>query len=344
MDNDTPLKRCIQCQRELPATTEFFHKSGKKNPLRGRCKFCHSKNVSSGKRISTLYQKELLGKGLKRCCDCRRELTISEEYFHLTKHSSDGFKSFCIECEAKRSRDYYHFRMDADTDYRAKHNATGMRTRQRHEQDNPIGDPSKTKVCTSCKREFAATLEYFSKHTGCKYNVSSRCKECMNSESREQFANNPLLRSQLAQNNRKRIAQLQITNPEKYRNSERIRTERRRTIKEGLPVDFTVSDWEACLEYWSGCCCICGRAPGLWNSIVQEHWIAVSDTRPDNPGTVPWNILPMCHATRGSTGLGACNQSKKAKDPVVWLEKYLGKRAAKKKIAEIEAYFTSVRR
>jgi hypothetical protein len=57
----------------------------------------------------------------------------------------------------------------------------------------------------------------------------------------------------------------------------------------------------------------------------------------DNPGTVPTNILPLCHGVRG------CNNEKFNRNPAVWLVEKLGQEAAERKLAEIEAYFEYVK-
>jgi len=119
-----------------------------------------------------------------------------------------------------------------------------------------------------------------------------------------------------------------------------VDTIRRRATKRNLPSSFSVADWHRCLAYWNDRCAICGRPVGLWHTLAQEHWIPICDPRPDNPGTVVTNILPMCHARRD--GDGGCNNSKWRRDPIVWLNEKLGPRKAKRKLAEIETYFAWV--
>ncbi|MFQ3534315.1 MAG: hypothetical protein SNJ58_00420 [Aggregatilineales bacterium] len=104
--------------------------------------------------------------------------------------------------------------------------------------------------------------------------------------------------------------------------------------KRSLPIAFSSSDWDNALDYWGYQCAVCGRPRGLWHTLAQDHWIPLSDSR--CPGTVPTNILPLCH------GEGGCNNSKGSKDPVRWLEERLGKRRAAQKLAEIQAYFAWV--
>jgi ribosomal protein S27AE len=106
--------------------------------------------------------------------------------------------------------------------------------------------------------------------------------------------------------------------------------------KKGLPNRFTSRDWDIALDYWGHKCAVCGRPRGLWHTLAQDHWIPL--THPDCPGTLPTNILPLCHGTDG------CNNSKGKKHPVEWLEEKLGKRRARRKLEEIRLYFDWVHR
>ncbi len=101
--------------------------------------------------------------------------------------------------------------------------------------------------------------------------------------------------------------------------------------KRGLPDTFTQQDWERALEYWNHRCAVCGRPRGLWHTLAADHWIPL--TAPDCPGTVPTNIVPLCHGEVG------CNNSKGKKMPDAWLEERLGQKAGFQKGVEIDAYF-----
>lgn len=118
---------------------------------------------------------------------------------------------------------------------------------------------------------------------------------------------------------------------ERGRNSTLAARYRRRARVRGLPSDFTVDDWNFALDYWHSSCCLCGSA----EKIEADHWIAISCTRANNPGTVPCNIIPLCHT---------CNASKGDHDAREWLIRILGPDAAQQKLSEIEQFFASVRR
>jgi ribosomal protein L37AE/L43A len=105
--------------------------------------------------------------------------------------------------------------------------------------------------------------------------------------------------------------------------------------KRELPHTFTEQDWQRALEYWEYTCAVCGRPRGLWHTLAADHWIPLTD--PDCPGTVPTNIVPLCHGESG------CNNSKRAKSPQAWLEAKLGPKQAFQKMLEIDAYFLWVK-
>lgn len=118
---------------------------------------------------------------------------------------------------------------------------------------------------------------------------------------------------------------------------------RRRARKRGLPDTFSDSDRQRCLEYWDYTCCVCGRREGFWHTLAKDHWIPLTDPQPDNPGTVSWNIVPMCHAIKGSNGQGDCNHSKFNRHPSEWLEGKFGKRKAKQVLERVQRYFEWVK-
>lgn len=110
---------------------------------------------------------------------------------------------------------------------------------------------------------------------------------------------------------------------------------RRRAVSIGLPGSITAQQWRECLDYWQHRCAVCGRSRGLWLTIAADHWIPISS--PSCPGSVSTNIVPLCH------GRSSCNIEKGNKPPVDWLTAKLGKRKARRKLVEIEAYFDRLR-
>lgn len=106
---------------------------------------------------------------------------------------------------------------------------------------------------------------------------------------------------------------------------------RRRARLLNLDDTFTLQDWHAALDYFDDCCAACGRPIGFWHTLAKDHWIPL--TSPDCPGTIPTNIIPLCH------GIDGCNNSKGNKAPKQWLIERFGKRKAAKILARVRAYF-----
>lgn len=107
-------------------------------------------------------------------------------------------------------------------------------------------------------------------------------------------------------------------NPDKRRVHQARHLARYRTRKGSLPDTLTPTEWRAALNYFGGCCAVCGRPPGLWHTLAADHWIPISS--PDCPGTVAWNIVPLCQ------GAGGCNNSKGRYNPTNWLIGKFGNR------------------
>lgn len=88
----------------------------------------------------------------------------------------------------------------------------------------------------------------------------------------------------------------------KRRNKDRVRAIDQRYLKRRatLPNTFTDKHWQHALKYFNNKCAACGSA----DQIHQAHWIPLS--RPECPGTVPSNMIPLCRR---------CNTSQRAKLP-----------------------------
>ena len=67
--------------------------------------------------------------------------------------------------------------------------------------------------------------------------------------------------------------------------------------------------------------------------MAMDHWIPI--VSPDCPGTVPWNIVPLCG------GAGGCNNSKSDRNAAEWLIGKFGKRKGRAILRKIEAFLDS---
>lgn len=88
----------------------------------------------------------------KKCTKCGKWKVASTVNFCRRKEGKYGLYSQCKECANKKNR----------------------------ARNNPINtDPSITKVCSVCGREFPATLEYFHRMKAGKYGLKAECKFCI---------------------------------------------------------------------------------------------------------------------------------------------------------------------
>jgi hypothetical protein len=229
------------------------------------------------------------------------------------------------------------------------------------------------KRCTQCKIEKPATTDYFYRYKPSKDGLTAACKICIRT-AQKNYLSKPGIRESRNEQGRMKRAETRdeynrkkredrATNPEKYREWQRVWTEknrarrleqsrkgtrnytkkhpierqvaihRRRAHKLELPSTFTADEWRSCLAYWKHCCCICGRPAGFWHTIAIEHWIPLNSKQENNPGNVKSNVLPLCH------GIDGCNNSKGTKDPIEWLIAKFGKRKAKAILKRISDYF-----
>ena len=106
-----------------------------------------------------------------------------------------------------------------------------------------------------------------------------------------------------------------------------------------LPNTLTPEEWQHALNYFHGCCAVCGRQlDDMFGRVTAsaDHWIPLAYKDDDNPGSCKANIVPLC------VGWGGCNNNKNAIVPDVWLERKYGKRKAKKIAARVQKYFDSL--
>lgn len=121
--------------------------------------------------------------------------------------------------------------------------------------------------------------------------------------------------------------------PEIHRRQTHIRREHKR----GSYLKFTEQDWQRALNYFGGCCAVCGRPPGLWHTLARDHWIPLVG----GGEYTPKNLVPLCHSR--ADGENGCNNTKHKKDPILWLQERYGTRKAKVILKRIETYFEWVR-
>jgi hypothetical protein len=242
-------------------------------------------------------------------------LPRSLEFYHFRR--SGEIYPYCRECERARRKRYYEENKEAE--------AESART---YYQDNS----EKLKAYT---REYNRThpekvrnqrLEYYHKTRETSRNKWKAKYYSDVEKSRENS------RAQYAQR-KDQAREYRVAHRERYR----VHRQNRRALEKSLPNNFKPSDWQYALEYFGGCCAVCGRQlRDLFGShtAAADHWIPLSS--PTCPGTTRKNILPLCH------GVSGCNNSKNDSDPGKWLRERYGKRRAREILKRIQAYFDSL--
>lgn len=264
---------------------------------------------------------------MKFCHKCQTSYPATPEYFSRNKGRYDGIAVWCKSCmkdyrieRKKADPNFVESEREYQREYHKEHmqNSPDYIARKRRNKKDWDAEKNKDPEWVKAKNEYNKQRYHVRKSTG--KPCPSETSEYQKAKWHERRANDPT-----------------------FAQSERIRVQRRITRRRSLPNNLSAEDWQHALNSWNGCA-ICGQQDGFWHMLVPDHWIPLSDERTDNPGTVPWNIIPLCHVRKGAGSHGSCNQSKAYHDPIEWLTKQLGKRAAKKKLAEIEAYFATVRK
>lgn len=314
--SDCTTKTCSRCRRILPKTAEFFYhdKTAKGNlRLRNPCKQCRSE-------IAKQKNNHPVNNGIKVCIDCGCEKPATTDYFYARKIRKDGLESACKDCLANQ------------------------RGTKRHISPY-LNAPQGTKRCGKCGQY--VELSGFCNNKTRSDGLNNWCRECNHKNHKRWYGENSDHAIQYSKEWRDAHKNEQAykawwiewrrKHKEYIRHYSVTTTGRRIKLLTSLPNDFTLEDWARCLEYWGDKCAVCGKTRDFWTIIAKDHWIPLVDKRPNNPGTVPANIIPLCHSKRD--GEGGCNNIKYHTDPVKWLVSKLGKRKAMKKLKEIQAYF-----
>lgn len=246
---------------------------------------------------------------LKRCTKCGEEKP--REMYCRDKDKRDGLHSQCKTCQ----REY----RQRNTDRKREQN-------RKYYLEN-------TERCLNYQREYYQQNAERRREYNRKYNQENA--ERISDGKREYYRENVEQIRKYRQENADNLRDY----ARKYRQTPRgkasntVTSNRRRARKQTLPDTFTATDWQFTLTHFNGCCAACGRQPGFWHTLAADHWIPLNS--PDCPGTVAWNIVPLCH------GNGGCNNQKKSRDAAEWLIEKFGKRKGRAILRRIEAFLDS---
>ena len=273
----------------------------------------------------------------KRCSKCGETKPVSE--FGKDKSRKDGFRSQCKKCHRQSCSTPEY--LERHRNYERQRRALPEVLERRRESNNryyhqhkDIPEIHKRKL--EYNRQYRARPEVHEHRREYSYQYNARLDVRKHRrEYHQRYYNTPEIHEQRLAYNREHNRQYYKT-PE-YRTYSRARAHTRAAHKLNLPSTLTNEQWQHALNYFKGCCAVCGRPlRDLFGThfAAQDHWIPESS--PNCPGYIATNIVPLCH------GLDGCNNKKYNTMPDVWLEREYGKRKAKQIIARIEAYFRSL--
>lgn len=238
----------------------------------------------------------------RRCAHCKQEFPATREHFYKKTVDPLGVGHVCKECTALYGRKRY-----------AENKERILASRREYYWRDPEKSRAKVRQYTQDNHEE------------------------VNQRRRERYAANPEAKHEsdrrYREKNRAKIRARQRRweqkNPEKAKATKQRYYGRRKNAE----TNFSGEDWQRALDYFHGCCAVCGRPLNdLFGThrAAADHWIPLAK----GGSTTPGNIVPLC------CGFGGCNNSKKDKLPRRWLTHRLGsKQKAQAKLAEIEAYF-----
>lgn len=244
------------------------------------------------------------------CTKCGNEYPATPEYFKPDKRNRTGFSSWCKACHRDYNKRYYDKNLERERarklDYR---NANSERARE-------------------------TSREYHRTHKDADREQMRRWRAANHERSNE------IARQTYRRHRDRYLAKFKEhyrKHPEKFRLQSVLRKSRVRN----MPTAFTRKDWRYALAYFDNRCAACGRPEDMWTRLAADHWIPV--TSADCPGTIPTNIVPLCHAMPGvPAGEPCCNQSKFNHDPLKWLQKRFGKREAKRIAKRVQEFFETI--
>ena len=241
---------------------------------------------------------------MKRCRKCGEEKPATAEFFYKDTRRKDGLKSCCKPCTNEQSRVYRAANVDVIKEKARAYNAANVDVINEKARAARAADPEKHRE--KRRAYHAANIDVISEQ--------NRAWRVANAE---------------ALSERKRA--YQVANPEICKAS----AQRYEARKRELPATLTAQEWQYAVDYFHGCCAVCGRPlKDLFatHTAAADHWLPLSK----GGGTTAGNIVPLCHGKDG------CNNRKNNVLPEAWLVRQFGKREAKKILVRIQTYFASI--
>jgi 5-methylcytosine-specific restriction endonuclease McrA len=251
----------------------------------------------------------------KRCTKCGELKPATREFF---RKRGNGLRSECKRCQDDYNRAWYADNVEHAAEKRKMWaNANPGRVaalRKANHETHKERDAARNKAWREANRErLAAAQKAYSE---------------ANRERKSEYYK--AYRASHTDHIAERNKAYRVANPGKIRANQ----SRRRSRERNLPSMFTDIDLQTVLDYCGNCCAVCGQQlNGLFHRDHLDHWIPCSSS--DCPGTVPWNMVPLC---------STCNQSKSDKPASDWLIEKFGKRKGNAIQRRIETFLNSRRK
>jgi hypothetical protein len=258
----------------------------------------------------------------KHCSVGNHDLPATSEYFVKSKRGKYGLKHCCKVCDKVIKAKYYQDNKERE---QLKHKQYYQGHKEEHRiRTKRYNEKNADKIRVQRHEHYLDNIETLLAASSARY-----------------YANHEAELERRRDWRKKNRARLSIKHKKyygRYPESRRAIKLRRRAREKGLPDNFTKNDWQLAVDYFYGCCAICGRQLNdllSTHKAYADHWIPLKN--PNCPGTIPTNIVPLCGGNDG------CNSSKGSKDPVVWLTDRYGKRKANTILKRIQEYFDTLK-
>lgn len=194
-------KTCSKCNKEYPATIEYFYINNKnKDKLHNWCKNCQKEyDLNRSKNKDKIIQRQnLASKQMKECIKCKQIKQYSD--FNKDSNKSDGLSSVCKECDRLSSQEY----RNKYPEYYKSYYAEKHKEEKEREIQTQIDLANRgMRVCNLCHKELPITSFGY----GGKSNISW-CNDCYRKYKQEYAAKNKEKKREYDKN-RRHIKRLQ---------------------------------------------------------------------------------------------------------------------------------------
>lgn len=199
----------------------------------------------------------------KKCCKCKKVLSVEE--FYKNKSKKDGLTTECKVCnkvlkKARREANPEKVRKEGRKSYQNHKEKRIAKTKEWQENNSDLVKQYKQKNYNKNKEKYhsVANERYHTPEGKAKYQA--------------------------------RVKKYSAT--EKGKLTNRTKRARRKALKQNLLSDYTPKQWEQCKKVFNGECAYCGK----YNELTQDHFLPITK---GGEYTIN-NILPVCRSCNSS--------------------------------------------